>query len=910
MLSSITKFFRQIVTSLFVLVFIGVVTIVAVYLYYAPQLPSVEKLHDAELKHPIQIYSKEDKLIAEFGEQRRRPARFDDIPPQLLNAVIAIEDARFYQHSGIDFRSVARAISVAVKNNHASQGASTITMQLARNYFLTPERTLSRKVKEIMLAFKIEAAYSKQQILELYLNKIFLGKHAYGIGAAADVYYGKKLNQLTLAQSAMIAGLPKAPSKYNPINNPTRAKQRRNYILLRMLEQHYITKLQYALAISEKITAKYHYSDSQVYAPYMAEMARIEVIKRYGKQAYTLGLKVYTTLDSKEQELASSTLRDHLTQYSLRHGYRGAEGQMDLAFLDDKEKRTDKLKEYKTYVDIYAAVVLKVNKKRAVLHINKQAEPITLRLPQVRWARRYITENSRGKRVRRVSDVLKKGDIVRIQQDAKDKWQLTQTPRVSGALVSLDPHSGAISAIAGGFDFNQSQFNRAIQAKRQPGSSFKPFIYSAALAKGFSPANIINDAPLRLANSSWNPQNFGHRFSGPIRLRTALAKSKNLVAIHLLQTIGVKYAIDYARKFGFEAESLPNNLTIALGTGSVTPLQMATAYASFANGGYKINNYFIRKIENKNHKVLFQVQAPINAERIMKPHVNYQITSMLQSVAKFGTAARAGRLLQRSDIGGKTGTTNQQKDAWFCGFTPNKVTTVWVGFDHLHPLGRGETSTRAALPVWIDFMKVALKDTPETQFPQPQGLEEIKLDARTGSQPTRLTVKTIMESLTPEQIPDHTRRYNYLQIAKMVVKEEIEKTVVKEEKAIDATLALAQLALPVAVAVAVAKPKPKPKLKKRTTRHRQLTQNGRAKKYRKTKQKIYKKKQKKRSTQRPYAKKKKKKQYKQQPKKRRYTKRRSTRQRTIPKQARLERRHIRKRPSKQRETVEIPEQLF
>lgn len=764
------KLFQQLMVLLVIVITAIIVTIFGLYFYHFPQLPSVATLQDIQLKQPIRIYSREDKLIAEFGEYRRRLVKIDDVPDKMINAFIAIEDARFYRHEGIDFIGIIRAISVALRNKEITQGASTITMQLARNYFLTSERTFDRKVKEIFLAIKIETRFTKEEILALYLNKIFLGNRAYGVGAAAEVYYGKKLHELSLAQTAMIAGLPKAPTKYNPISNPHRAKQRRDYILQRMLEQRYINQQQYTQAINEAVSAKVHYTEAETYAPYMAEMVRTEALKRYGDEAYKLGLHIYTTLDSNEQALALSTLRDHLSQYSHRHGYHGAEGRVDLSKITTKEQLFDTLSQYKTYGDFYPAVVVDVNRKQAMVRINQQEKAITLTLNQMRWARRYISENRRGRRIRRVSDVLKQGDIIRIQQNDAGQWQLTQIPRVTGSLVSLDAHDGAIRAIVGGFDFAHSQFNRAIQAKRQPGSSFKPFIYSAALAKGASPASIVNDAPFRQAGSSWNPQNFGRSFSGLTRLRVALAKSKNLVAIHTLKKIGVDYAIDYATQFGFKKENLPYSLTIALGTGVTSPLEMATAYASFANGGYQVENYFIRKIENNKRDILFRASpkiicltcenTDITAKRIMQPHVNYQITSMLQSVTQNGTAAQAGRVLKRTDIAGKTGTTNDQKDAWFAGFTPNKVTTVWMGFDNSQPLGRQETATKAALPIWIDFMQVALKEQKVSAFPRPDTLIDVTLDARTGSQPTRFTHKTIVESLIPEQIPAHTTRYN------------------------------------------------------------------------------------------------------------------------------------------------------
>ncbi|HIO93470.1 MAG TPA: penicillin-binding protein 1A [Leucothrix mucor] len=796
MLSFFTQLFKRLFAPLVIIFSLGVIVVAASYFYYTPQLPSVNELRNAQLQLPIRVYSKEDKLIAEFGRFRRRPVHIDDIPQSMINAFIAIEDARFYQHKGVDFKGIARAVITAIKNRKVSQGASTITMQLARNFYLSSERTLTRKVKEMYLAIKIEKELSKKEILGLYLNKIFLGKRAYGVGSAAEIYYGKKLDELTLAQTAMIAGLPKAPSRYNPINRPKRAKERRDYILKRMYQLRYINQAEYSQGIKEAISAKIHHTETQTYAPYVAEMARTDAIKRYGADGiYKLGLNIYTTLDSNEQDLAIKTLRSHLIKYTLRHGYRGAEDHIDLVEFDNNEKQIKKLKKYKTYADIHPALVLKSDSKQATLRIKKQANPITLKLAQLSWARRYINENRRGKKIKKVNDVLKAGDIVRVQKDKKGQWNLTQTPLVTGALVSLDPKDGAIRAIAGGFDFTYSKFNRAIQAKRQPGSSFKPFIYSAALSQGSSPASIIDDAPLELKGSTWDPQNYGHKFGGLTRLRVALAKSKNLVSIRLLQKIGLTYAINYATKFGFKKKTLPVDLTLALGTGSATPLDMATAYATFANGGYKIDSYFIRKIVDKNNKVLYKaapkiactncptpsVSTPIDdstiannelsteladskfAKRIMKPYVNYQINTMLQDVTRMGTAARAGRILRRSDIAGKTGTTNDQKDAWFCGFTPKKVTTVWMGFDQLKPLGTHETATQAALPIWIDFMKVALKGSKNAKFARPRGLINITLDAESGLQPTQTTVKTITESLTPEQIPTDQDRFEYMQ---------------------------------------------------------------------------------------------------------------------------------------------------
>ncbi len=767
-MSIINKILRYLFAPLVLLGVLGIVAATVIYFYYLPQIPSVNELKNAQLQLPLRVYSHENKLIAEFGQFRRRPVKISDVPKNLSNAFVAIEDKRFYRHKGVDYFGVLRAIRAAIINRRIRQGASTITMQVARNFYLSNKRTLDRKLREVLLAINIEKELSKSEILELYLNKIFLGKRAYGVGSAAEIYYGKKVEDLTLAQSAMIAGLPKAPSDYNPIRNPKRAKKRRNYILQRMYELHYISKEDYVAAKNEKLSASIHYVENQTYAPYMAEMARADAIKRFGEQnIYKLGLKIYTTLDSKAQDNAIKTLRKHLLKYTLRHGYRGAEDHISLDQFKTPSQLQKKLKSYKVYADLYPAVVSKSAKKEATLVVYQQHKPVKITLKQISWARPYINENRRGKKPRAVNAILGVGDIVRVQKDEKGVWKLSQLPRVTGALVSMDPKNGAIKAIAGGFDFTYSKFNRAIQAKRQPGSSFKPFIYAAALAKGYSPATTVDDKPLNLANSSWKPQNYGHDYNGPTRLRVALAKSKNLVSIRLLQEIGLEYALQYAKRFGFKKRTLPPDLTLALGTGSATPLEMATAYSSFANGGYKINSHFIRKIVDRNGNIIFEADPltvcpscaldnndKVNhiAKRIMKPYVHYQITSMLQSVAQAGTAARSNRL-GRHDLAGKTGTTDDQKDAWFCGFNPDIVTTVWVGFDKISPLGKHETAAGAALPIWIDYMKTALKGIRDRGWKRPRGLINVELDAETGMPPDEFTTKTIVEALIPAQIP-------------------------------------------------------------------------------------------------------------------------------------------------------------
>ena len=775
-------FFKNVFSPAVVLFSIGAIFFTALYFYYEPNLPRTEQLRSTQLQLPIQVYSKENQLIAEFGQFRRRPVTIEEVPDNMINAFIAIEDARFRDHKGVDFRGIARAAFTAIKNRSVSQGASTITMQLARNLFLTSERTADRKLKEMFLAFKIEKEFTKEEILELYLNKIFLGNRAYGVGSAAEVYYGKKLSDLTLAQTAMIAGLPKAPSRYNPIQRPKRAKLRRDYILLRMQEQEYITEAQYKQAIAEEVSAKVYQVEAETYAPYIAEMARAQAEERYGvENMYTLGLKIYTTLDSRQQDIALKTVRQHLIDYSRRHGFRGPIETLDLRNFNNEESRLKQLKTYNNYQGLVPAIVLDSNEETATLQHRDSPTPVSFGLKQVKWARTYKSENRRGPAIKKVNEVLKKGNVVWVGQDKDNVWELSQLPKVTGALTVVNPKDGAIEAMVGGFDFTYSKFNRAVQAKRQPGSSFKPFVYSSALATGeYSPASVIVDEKIVVPGSSWSPQNYDEKYHGPTPLREALRKSRNIVSIKLLQEIGLEQATNYARRFGFTDPALPQDLTLSLGTGSVTPLEMATAYASFANGGFKVNNYYVREILDKDDRILFQhkpdtvcTQCPspklteldspnmptsINgnpvAKRIIEPYVHYQITSMLRDVAKSGTAAKASRILKRNDLAGKTGTTNDQRDAWFCGFTPNKVTTVWVGFDNLAELGRGETATRAALPLWIDFMKESLKGTSDAKWqPAPRGMTEAVFDVRNGLPPSELTTETLTELVIESQIP-------------------------------------------------------------------------------------------------------------------------------------------------------------
>ncbi len=781
----ITKLIQVFLGAFFALLTLGAIGLFVLYTQFSHELPSDDELRKIDIQVPLRIFTRDNELIAEYGEKRTRPVNLNEVPKHLTQAFIDIEDARFYEHQGVDFKGIGRAVYNVVSTGSASQGASTITMQLARNAFLDANKNIKRKIKESLLAIKMEQKLSKQEILEIYLNKIYLGKRAYGIAAAAETYYGKTLDQLTLAQCAMIAGLPKAPSRYNPIDNPDRAMLRRDYILKRMLEFKHITPDEYQAALKEPNTAQVHKTEIETSAPYLAEMVRAEIVKRFGEtNAYSQGYQVYTTLDSKRQADAEKALRLSLLSYDRRHGYRGAEDHLDLGDYKTEDEQRDKLYSYSTYGDLQPALVLNADSGSADLLVGETR--VTLDLDAVRWARPFKSADRRGAAPARVKDVLKRGDIVRIRQlDGENgKWVLSQVPEVGGALISLDPVDGAVRAVMGGFDFYNSKFNRATQAVRQPGSSFKPIIYAAALAKGYTPASVVNDAPVSIPGSNWRPENFGGHYVGPTTLREALAKSRNMVSIRLLQAIGINYAVDFATRFGFQKENLPANLTLALGTAMTTPMQMAGAYATFANGGFRVNPYFITRIEDSSGKLLFE-EKPVRvcgekmatcmakkedekattdtdkktesksdkgsskpiwdsigdkpkledlkpgeylaAQRILDNRTHYQIVSMLQGVTQFGTAARASRALQRKDIAGKTGTTNDQKDAWFCGFTPNVVTVSWVGFDDMAKLGEGETATNVALPMWIDYMHRVLQGTPSQEWEKPVGVKEADL---------------------------------------------------------------------------------------------------------------------------------------------------------------------------------------
>jgi penicillin-binding protein 1A len=731
-------------------VLLGVAGVVGVYYYLAPQLPDSASLKEVQLQVPLRVYSRDRKLIGEFGEKRRIPVTYEEVPEVVEQAFLAAEDARFYAHPGVDYQGLMRAGWQLLRTGERTQGGSTITMQVARNFFLTREKTYTRKLNEILLALKIERELSKHEILVLYLNKIYLGQRAYGVGAAAQVYYGTGLSELDLAQVAMIAGMPKAPSKSNPVTNPERALVRRDYVLGRMRELGFIDDGAYRQAKAEPVTARLHAaSPSEVDAPYVAEMVRSEVLERFGEDAYVLGLSVYTTVDSGYQTAAADALRSALLAYDRRHGWRGAEARLELETTSAAERRAWLLTRGKTG-NLLPALVLEIGDKSARVMLADDSR-LELGWDAMRWARPYINENARGGAPGRASDILAPGDVVRVIK-TDEGWALAQVPGVQGAFIALDPRNGAILALVGGFDFYASKFNRVTQAERQPGSGFKPVLYSAALEKGYTPATLINDAPIVLADVSlegdWRPQNYSRKFYGPTRLREALYKSRNLVSIRLLRDIGVDYARDYAGRFGFDPDSLPRNLSLALGTATVTPRQMAAAFAIFANGGYRVRSHLIDRIEDPHGTALYQQDYPVapppgtdpNAnpvegasvtERVLSEQNVYLMRTMLRDVVRVGTGRKVSAL-GRKDLGGKTGTTNDQVDAWFTGFNSQLVATAWVGFDQVRPLGRKEVGGVAALPMWMGFARSALDGVPEQDLVVPEGIVSARIDRRTG----------------------------------------------------------------------------------------------------------------------------------------------------------------------------------
>jgi penicillin-binding protein 1A len=699
----------------------------------------------------LRIYTADGHLIGEFGEERRAFVRIQDVPPIMKQAILAAEDERFYQHPGVDTIGVLRAAYANFTSGGKRQGASTITMQVARNFFLSSEKTLSRKVYEALLAFKIENNLSKDEILEIYINQIYLGQRSYGFAAAAQIYYGKPLKGIGLAEAAMLAGLPKAPSSFNPVANPKRAKLRQLYVLRRMHELGFINDTQLAEAQKQDLHIKRDVNEFAVRADHVAEMARQMAYERFQGEAYTRGLRVITTILKADQEAAYASLRRGVLDYDRRHGYRGAKGYADLGQTDmpTDEILEEALQEEPDSDDIHAAVILEAGPKQVKAY-RRGGETLQITGDGLKFAQRMLDDKApANKRLRR-------GAIVHVQKDSKGNWQIAQLPEVEAAFVAANTSDGAIRALVGGFDFNRNKYNHVTQAWRQPGSSFKPFIYSAALEKGFTPASVIPDEPLVVSaaetgSQEWEPKNYDGKYEGPMTLRTGLAKSKNLVSIRILKSIGTHYAQDYVTRFGFEADKHPPYLTMALGAGSVTPWQQLTGYAVFANGGYRIQPYIVKQILDDKGNVLAEAQPVIAGDEsllVIDPRNAYLMDSLMRDVVRRGTATRALQL-KRGDLAGKTGTTNDFVDAWFCGYHPDLVGIAWIGFDQPKKLGNGETGGFAALPIWIGYMEKALKNLPETRREAPQGLITVKVTEPSGNEASELIYK---ESLPPEPV--------------------------------------------------------------------------------------------------------------------------------------------------------------
>ena len=737
-------------TGVFVL---GLLLAATVALLLTPTLPSLDDLDQKNLKVPLRIYSAEGTLIAEFGEERRIPVRIAEVSPQLIRAILSAEDDGFYSHQGVDFLGVARAALSNLRRGRSAEGASTITMQVARNYFLSPEKTYTRKVKEVLLAFKIEREFSKDQILELYINKIFLGSRAYGFAAAAQIYFGKNLNDLGLAEMALLAGLPKAPSRYNPLVNPDSAIERRAYVLRRMLKLGYIDETAFTDAMNAPVGASRHALRFNVDAPYVAEQVRQYMVDKYSETSYADGYHVYTTIRAKDQQAADAGLRKALLAYDQRHGWRGPAGHENINRKTETGRLDELLKEYPVVGGLLPAIVHHIEEKMAVAY-TQDGSRIELGLGAMAWAQPYIDEDTLAGPPRKVTDVLRLGDVIYLERVNEDEWKLVQLPEVEGALIALDPKNGAILALSGGFDFFRNQYDHVSQAQRQPGSSFKPFIYSAALDKGFTPASLISGAPIVLEDVSledeWRPEDYSRKYFGPTRLRKALALSLNLVAVRLLRAITPEYAVEYMQRFGFDPARLPKNLSLTLGSAEVTPMQMASAFGVFANGGYRVEPYLIARIEDAKHNIIEQANplvvcpacpasastgpskpAPRYAEQAISAQNSFLMTSILRDTISYGTGQSAN-VLNRKDLAGKTGTTNDHRDAWFSGYNSELVAVSWIGFDTNKPLGKGETGGRAALPMWIDYMRVVLDGVAEKPLTPPPGIVSTHINRETG----------------------------------------------------------------------------------------------------------------------------------------------------------------------------------
>ncbi|MDH5361238.1 MAG: penicillin-binding protein 1A [Gammaproteobacteria bacterium] len=855
---------------------LGILGTLTLYMFIAPGFPDIETLKDIQLQVPLRVYTRGGEMIAEYGEKRRAPLSYEDFPPYMVQALMSAEDDRFFEHPGVDYKGILRAAYTLATTGRKSQGGSTITMQVARNFFLSNEKTFLRKFNEIFLSFKIEWELSKEEIMALYLNKIYLGHRAYGFSSASQTYYGKEINDLNLAQIAMLAGLPKAPSSYNPIRNPSRATVRRNYVLSRMLELGYIDEQRYQQARAFRDNAEIHGLVIEAEAPYVGEMVRSEMLERYGDAAYTTGYRVYTTINKKLQDAANRAVHRALISYNKRHGYRGPikhiELQMDASmeewirilaekkalqtsapadkpisdifsnFLElghlrlSQQDWDQELKSIPSVANMTPALISGVEEKQANIYL-RDGRLVNIEWEGLKWAARYETDVRMGPLPRKASDVVAVGDIVYVYKRDDGKYHLNHIPEAEGSIISLKPQNGAIQAMVGGFDFYQSKFNRVLQAERQPGSNFKPFLYSAALERGYTAASIINDAPITKQDAAlegvWRPENYSNIYRGPIRLRLALTKSVNTVAVRLLESIGVRHTLRHAGRFGIPTTHLQRDLSLALGSGTVTPIDLATGYSVFANGGYRIFPYIIDRIEDMDGNVVYQANpvrvcpecleeeerllkvetiddtgtqaqqeqeeeggglqslslqpmalneegqleatvatqteqldengqpVPVDeppplvypAERVITPQNAFIMTSILHDVIQYGTGKRAWWELNRRDLAGKTGTTNDQQDAWFSGFNSQLVTTTWVGFDKPRPLGDKETGARAALPMWIDYMKIALEGMPEEPLQQPAGMVSVRIDPETGLLTDASNPDAIFETFREENVP-------------------------------------------------------------------------------------------------------------------------------------------------------------
>jgi len=784
-------------------VLVGAIALIAfanvcAYVYLKPALPDVDTLRVVQLQVPLRVYTRDGKLIAAIGEQRRIPVRYEQIPKRLIQAFLATEDDRFFRHHGVDWQGILRAAVANLKAGGIRQGASTITMQVARDMFLTPRRDMKRKMSEIYISLLMESDFTKEEIFSLYVNKIFLGQRAYGVGAAAEVYFGKTLDQLSVAEMATLAGIPTAPSVVNPVASAEAAKVRRTHVLGRMLELNYITQAEYDEAKASPMESRLHGSSIEAEAPYLAEMVRNDMQAKFGDDVYTAGYKVFTTIDSRLQAAGTVALRTGLLEYDLRHGFRGATAKVDVSRLSTPKDLDGQLEEFPVIGGLRPAIVQKVEARSARIYVKDLGE-VTLPWEKLAWARRELPDEKVDRAPASASEIVARGDVIYTVGRTAESLQFVQVPEAQSALVSVDPRDKSALRLVGGFDYFQSKFNRVTQARRQPGSGFKPFVYAAAFDKGYTPASIVLDAPIVIdeagTEQAWRPKESENKFAGPVRLRDALVHSRNLVSVRLMRAIGGDYTWNYVTRFGFDKSQLPNDLTLALGTAELSPLQVAIGYATFANGGYKVSSYYVDRVEDAGGKVLqqatpalacFECDRPTDpsltksattaaasramqldvaprdgktlilpknlAPQIIRPQVAYLLADMMKDVIRRGTGVRA-RSLNRDDIAGKTGTTNDHHDAWFNGFNGDLVTSVWTGFDQDRSLGDGEEGAHVAVPTWTYFMHEALAGAPKHGVPVPDGIVTVRISPETGLLASADNPSGIMEKFIEGNLP-------------------------------------------------------------------------------------------------------------------------------------------------------------